>query len=217
MIELDGQMIASEEFAQLLMIFNGSRVHEQGEREHGPDEAPPGTYFTAVNAALIHEGHKNRVGIYLEEAGPALYLEDAPEQVPALGTDVAGAVHVDHFFLRGQAPDWLGTIAFALCAMVAHRMGYRHISLIAAGGDGYDPRMVGYRFWPKVGFDAPVEQHEIAAWPRVSGCRTVQEIIATDEDWWDQNGSQRWMEFSLSAGSPSWRKLIDYLEDKELI
>ncbi|AQV99382.1 hypothetical protein BJN34_36520 (plasmid) [Cupriavidus necator] len=215
-IELDGRMIESREFAQLLMIFSDSRVHEQAERRYGPDDSPPGTYYTAINPGIVHEGHKNRVGIYVEEDGPALFIEDAANDEDGDVADV-GAVHVDHFYLREQAPDGLGSLAFALSAMVAHRMGYKHISVVAGGGVGHDPRMIGYKFWPKVGFDAELEPGETDAAPHLAMCRTIQDVIAVDEAWWEGNGSQRWMEFDLAAGSPSWRKLLDYLHGKEMI
>lgn len=96
-------------------------------------------------------------------------------------------------------------------------MGYRHISVVAGGGVGYAPRMIGYKFWPKVGFDAELEPGETNAAPHLAMCRTVQDVIAVDEAWWEANGSQRWMEFDLGAGSPSWRKLLDYLDSKEMI
>ncbi|MCX5545801.1 hypothetical protein M3A49_41495 [Paraburkholderia sp. CNPSo 3076] len=42
-------------------------------------------------------------------------------------------------------------------------------------------------------------------------------MIAIDEAWWRENGSQRLMEFDLGAGSRCWEKLLDYLQQKELI
>ena len=215
-IELDGRMLESREFAQLLMIFSGSRVHAQAERRYGPDDSPPGMYYTTMNPGIVHEGHKNRVGIYLEEDGPSLYIEDAAND-EEVGAEVAAAVHVDHFYLREQAPDGLGPVAFALSAMVAHRMGYKRISLIAGGGAGHDPRMIGYKFRPKVGFDAELDPGETDAAPHLAMCHTVQDVIAVDEAWWERYGSQRLMEFDLAAGSPSWRKLLDYLHGKEMI
>jgi hypothetical protein len=133
------------------------------------------------------------------------HADEAPLSVDAPDQDgPARAVHVDHFYLRRQAPDWLGTIAFALCAMIAHRLGYRHISLIAGGGRGHDPRMIGYFFWPKLGFDAPLDADETADLPQLAMCRTVQDVLAIDEAWWRQNSSQRWME----AFMYSWRDMI---------
>ncbi|MFJ1260724.1 hypothetical protein [Cupriavidus sp. CuC1] len=222
-IELYDVELASQEAAQLLMVFNGSRVHAQEQYDHGGDDAPPGTYFTSVNADLVHEGHKNRIGIYEVEAGPALHIDDViadgvlPEGEQIEPEGLAHAVHVDHFFLRRQAPDWLGTIAFALCAMVAHRLGYTHISLVAGGGRGHDPHMIGYRFWPKLGFDALLDADETEGWPGLEACRTVQDVLQIDQDWWRVYGCQRWMEFDLAPDSAAWRKLLNYLREKEMI
>ncbi len=228
--QLDDIVMTSREAAHLLMVFDGSRVSEQQQHDFGRDDAPPGTYFTVVNREVIHEGHKNRIGIYMEEGdGASLYIGDDVDPVlpddnalpvgraDELLTEPARAVHVDHLFLRRQAPDYLGTVAFALCAMMAHRLGLTHISLIAGGGRGHAPDMIGYFFWPKLGFDAPLEPEETGARPEFARCVSVQDLLAIDEPWWRDNGAQRWMEFDLAAHSPAWTKLLDYLREKELI
>ncbi|WP_235362469.1 hypothetical protein [Burkholderia pseudomallei] len=230
MFQLEDIVMTSREAAHLLMVFDGSRVSEQEQHDFGLDDAPPGTYFTILNREVIHEGHKNRIGIYMEEGdGASLYLgEDAePGQPDEDGPPVelsgdgraepVRAVHVDHLFLRRQAPDYLGTVSFALCAIVAHRLGLTHISLIAGGGLGHNANMIGYFFWPKLGFDAPLEPQEIGARPEFAACVSVQDLLAIDEQWWRDNGAQRWMEFDLAADSPAWTKLLDYLREKELI
>jgi hypothetical protein len=220
--------MTSREAAHLLMVFNGSRVSEQEQHDFGLDGAPPGTYFTVVNREMIHEGHKNRIGIYEEEGdGQSLHLDDEADLLPAADRDdgvepadhkpLVRAVHVDHLYLKQQASDYLGTVAFAVCAMIAHRMGFTHISLVAGGGRDHHPRMIGYFFWPKLGFDASLEDGETDGRPEFVGCRTVQDALAIDEAWWRANGSQRWMEFDLADDSPAWRKLLDYLREKELI
>ncbi|PWF42723.1 hypothetical protein C7C56_022295, partial [Massilia glaciei] len=105
-------------------------------------------YFTVVNTKLLQAPHKNKSGIFVEEA-------------ETVGLHIDG-LHIDHFFLNKQVtPRMLGTIAFALCAITAHLAGLRTISLIAAGGKGFNRRHVGYKFWPKLGFDAPLVQHPL--------------------------------------------------------
>lgn len=42
-------------------------------------------------------------------------------------------------------------------------------------------------------------------------CRTVQEVIAVDPDWWNVHGRGRNMRFDLSADSRSWAILLHYL------
>lgn len=220
-IEIEGAVLTSEEAAHLLMVFDGSRVHVQEQHIVGLDDGPPGTYFTTVNADVVQEGHKNRVGIYDEEDGPGLFLNDLLTDADVEddgGAAQAGmAVHVDHFFLRHQAIDGLGPVTFALCAITAHCLGYRRISLVAGGGRGFDQGMIGYRFWPKLGFDALLEEGVTDGAPHLANCQTVQEVRAIDEAWWDRDGTQHWMEFDLAADSPGWQMLLDYLREKELI
>ena len=133
LVEFDDFELTSTEYAQLLMIFTDARVHEQAQYGVGPDEAPSGVYFTSVQPAILQHPHKNRIGLYQDaDDGMSLYLgegDDDADDVP--DPAVAQALHIDHMFLRHQAPDWLGTVAFALCAMTAHRLGYRRITLIA--------------------------------------------------------------------------------------
>lgn len=223
--QLEDVVMSSREAAQLLMVFDGSRVSMQEQHGIGVDDAPPGTYFTIINQAVVQSGHKNRIGIYEEATGSSLHLGDATEDLMAPGfldeeervADVARAVFMDHIFLRQDAPHYLGTVAFALCAMTAHRMAFTRISLIAGGGREFHTQMIGYFFWPKMGFDAPLTESEREALPEFGDCKTVLELCAINEQWWCDNGAQRWMEFDLQAESPSWRKLLDYLRMKELI
>jgi hypothetical protein len=222
---IEGQFLQSEEFARLLMIFDGGRVHAQNQLNFGLDDSPPGIYFTSVNRRIIHQGHKNRIGLVrIADDANGLFVESLEEDLPD-DEDVAEDVeaeyrqglHVDHHYLADDAPHFLGTISFALCAMTAHNLGFVSISLIAGGGRGFNLDMIGYRYWPKVGFDAALLEDETAGAAYLADCRTVQDVLARDPAWWERNGSQRLMEFDLSEGSPSWEKLLDYLREKELI
>jgi hypothetical protein len=65
--------------------------------------------------------------------------------------------------------------------------------------------MIGYRYWPKVGFDAELLDGETAGAPHLVTSRTVRDVVALDAAWWSANGSQRLMEFDLRAGSPGWQ------------
>ncbi|MCR4471505.1 hypothetical protein [Burkholderia sp. SCN-KJ] len=217
-IDFDGTELTSAEYAQLLMIFTDARVHEQAQYGVGPDAAPPGVYYTSVQPAILQHPHKNRIGLYEDvDDGMSLYFGEVDDDADdVMEPAIAQALHIDHVFLRHQAPDWLGTVAFALCAITAHRLGYRRITLIAGGGVGYDAHLIGYRYWPKLGFDGPLEGDECEI-PAFRACRTVQDLLEIDEAWWGAHGSQRLMEFDLAADSRSWTKLLDYLLDKELI
>jgi hypothetical protein len=108
----------------------------------------------------------------------------------------------------------LGTLAFSLCAITAHLSGLGQITLVAAGGQNGDPRHIGYKVWPKFGFDAPLLYGEIDGAPHLAGCTTVQDVIARDEAWWVGHGTQRHMTFDLTPASTSWRKLLAYAHRK---
>jgi hypothetical protein len=187
-------------FAHLFGVFNGSRVHRQRESRTSLDDAPPGLYYTVIHTHLIQNQHKNRIGIAQTEGGLDMFV---------------GEMFVDHIFLNGRkTPPLLGTITFALSAITAFLLGIRWIELIAAGGVGYSRAHHGFKVWPKLGFDAPVEVEEVAGAPNLAHCRTVQEVLAIDPTWWEGNGSQRLMRFDLAADSRSWRKLLCYLDSK---
>lgn len=193
--------ISTLEFAHLFSVFDGSRVHQQAEKNPSRDDAPPGLYFTVINNRLIQNQHKNRIGLVTEEIGTTDLFIDA--------------LHIDHFFLNERTtPPNLGTFAFALSAITAHLLGLAHVSLVAAGGKGFNPRHIGYKVWPKLGFDADLLPGEFDDAPRLHGCQSVQDVLAVDPTWWGLNGSQRRMTFDLAADSRSWRKLLTYVLSK---
>ncbi|NHZ65274.1 hypothetical protein [Massilia genomosp. 1] len=194
--------LSTLELAHLFSIFNSSRVHVQAQHSHNADEAPPGLYVTVINTKAIQVPHKNRSGIFVEET-------------ETVGLFIDG-LHIDHFFLNKYlTPPMLGTIAFTLCAMTAHRAGLKTISLIAAGGKGFNRRHVGFKVWPKLGFDANLLPDEVKAIAHLQSCRTVQDVLQRDPAWWETNGSQRLMTFDLNAvPGTSWQKLLPYVRAK---
>ena len=122
-------------------------------------------------------------------------------------------LYFDQFFLSGHIAPLLGTISFALSAIAAHCCGLAFIELIAAGGVGFHRKHIGYRYWPKVGFDAALIAGEAS---HMNGAQTVQDVLAIDPVWWDENGSQRLMRFDLAAQSTSWWKLLSYCQEKQI-
>jgi hypothetical protein len=195
--ELSLGIVSTVEFAHLFSVFDDSRVHQQTTKQT-VHNAPPGVYFTVINNRVIQPPHKNRLGIYKDPSGVADLFIDG--------------LFVDHYFLNEyQTPPMLGTIAFALCAITAHLAKLSQISLVAAGGFGFDSRYIGYKVWPKFGFDAPLDRDETAHAAHLIHCNSVQEVMAVDPVWWEKHGSQRVMTFDLTAGSTSWRKLLSYV------
>lgn len=203
--DFDFATLSTVEFAHLFSIFDGSRVHSQAENKPSRDDAPPGMYFTVINTKTIQNEHKNKSGIFTEDSGST-----------GLFIDGLHGMHIDHFFLNERkTPPSLGTFAFTLCAITAHLAGLDHISLIAAGGKGFSPRHIGFKVWPKLGFDADLLPGETdGAPPHLQGCHTVQQAVTADAAWWDEHGSQRLMTFDLAADSVSWQKLVPYASEK---
>ncbi|MNK10572.1 hypothetical protein D3C87_285990 [compost metagenome] len=198
--ELPFGTLSPIEFAHLFSVFDRSRVHQQPVK-NAVQDAPPGLYFTVINNHVIQSPHKNRLGIYTNQRGDSGPFIDA--------------LHVDHYFLnKHQTPASLGAIAFSLCAITAHLAGLSQVSLVAAGGRGHGNRYIGYKVWPKLGFDAPVDPGEIADAPHLAHCGRVQDILAVDVAWWEGLGSQRLMTFDLTAHSASWGKLLRYMRRK---
>lgn len=190
--------------AALFLLLNRSRV-DLRQVDAGDGVAPPGLYFYSMNG-WIQPGHWNSVGIYTTVDGQGVYLNS----------------FLDHIFYRddNDVPDRLATAGFVLLAVAAHRLGFRKISLLAAGGapqfraDWGAEGMIGYVVWPKFGFDAPVQAEEVAGVTKLEDCRTVQAVLECDPVWWEKEGGNgRVMEFDLTPRSASWSVLINYVKN----
>ena len=114
---------------------------------------------------------------------------------------------------RGQG------IALDALARTASNPRIKEISMLAERFDA-DPKtgmdMIGYRVWPKYGFDAPIESvQEVTR--RAGGvpkefrdCKTLQDILARPggREWWSVNGAGIFMYFDNRPGSRS-RQILD--------
>lgn len=190
------------------------------------DESQTGRLFmipdgSIVWALTVREQEQAPAGLDVKSNSP-LMAEDENTSVIAFRDDAGTSLHVDALYIRrlmlaGDAPERLATVAFGLMAISAYRLGFSHISLFAAGNGPIDPDdpdgFVGFAVWPKFGFDAPLAPADLNMAPSeaVRACRTVQEVIAVDPDWWNGHGRGRDMRFDLSADSHSWAILLDYL------
>ena len=187
------------ETGRLFMIPDGSTVWALTLREQ--DEAPAGLGVMS-NSPFMAEDENTSVIAFREGQGTSLHVD---------------ALHIRRLMLAGDAPERLATVAFGLMAISAYRLGFGHISLFAAGNGPIDPDdpdgFVGFAVWPKFGFDSLLEPAELNMAPSeaLRACRTVQEVIAVDPDWWNVHGRGRDMRFDLSADSRSWTILLNYL------
>lgn len=187
------------ETGRLFMIPDGSTVWALIVREQ--DEAPAGLDVMS-NSPFMDEDENTSVIAYRDDDGTSLHVD---------------ALYIRRLMLAGDAPERLATVAFGLMAISAYRLGFRHISLFAAGNGPIDPDdpdgFVGFAVWPKFGFDAPLEPAELNMAPSeaLRACRTVQEVNVVDPEWWNVHGRGREMRFDLNAGSRSWKILLNYL------
>lgn len=187
------------ETGRLFMIPDGSIVWALEVGEHG--EAPAGLDVVSNNP-FMEEDEYTSVIAYKDAEGTSLYVD---------------ALYIRRLVLAGDAPERLATVAFGLMAISAYRLGFDHISLFAAGNGPIDPDdpngFVGFAVWPKFGFDATLEAADLNMAPSeaLRACRTVQEVIAVDPEWWNDHGRSRDMRFDLSADSRSWSILLNYL------
>lgn len=187
------------ETGRLFMIPDGSTVWALGVGERG--EAPAGLDVMSNNPFMA-EDENTSVIAYRDEDGTSLHVD---------------ALYIRRLVLAVDAPERLATVAFGLMAISAYRLGFDHISLFAAGNGPIEPDdpdgFVGFAVWPKFGFDAPLTPAELNMAPSeaLRACRTVQEVIAVEPDWWNVHGRGRDMRFDLKADSRSWAILLNYL------
>jgi hypothetical protein len=204
----DDLEISAELFVHLFFVLNDSRCEARLEEAESVDGAPPGLYLTSHHEWMV-EGHYFRVGLYDRQG------EDEPV--------VSRGVFIDHVFIdERKAPRQLGAVGFVYLALAANELGLDEITLLAGGGAGrnaldWNPTtMVGYKVWPKFGFDAPLEPGESAKAKHLAHCKTVAEVRRTDLDWWEHvGGNGRVMRFELQPASDSWQTLLNYVQSKD--
>ncbi|NHZ38714.1 hypothetical protein [Massilia aquatica] len=197
----DGEQLelTEQQSAHLFMIPDGSTAWALRVNEHG--NAPPGMNVQFINP-FIKGGGQNSV------------IAFRSEPTPGVGSD---ALHIGSMMLSPDTPPRFCTVAFALMAIAAYRLGFSHIQLYGAGYGPLQPgdpdALIGYWVWPKLGFDAPVHVAEMTRHPDTAmhGLSTVQEVLACCPAWWKTYGSARPMQFHLRANSPSWSILLNYI------
>lgn len=195
-----GLSLTSIDVGRLFMAPDLSKVSIKVLTEHD-DGAPEGVNVSSDNP-FVQPGHPVTVIAYQTESGPAVRLDN---------------LYLKEVMLKPkpESPDRFGTVAFGLMAATAFRHGFHEISLFAAGHGSVTPldpdEMVGYLVWPKFGFDAVLSAVDLQKNPLLRDCKTLQEVLRVDPDWWERFGSGREMVFDLRANSVSWNILLDYV------
>lgn len=204
-IEIEDISVPPTLFSGLFLLPDDARCILEVEREQTPDKAPPGIYVKSRHEWIEHY---NRVGLY---------------RIQSTDRSESKGVFIDHvFYDETKSPPQVGTLSFARLAVAAYEMGFDEITLLAGGGAGSHaaewnpPTMVGYKVWPKFGFDAPLEEGETAAIGHLASCRTVSQIRQVDLDWWEtKGGNGRVMRFDLQPNSESWQVLLAYIRSRK--
>lgn len=136
---------------RLCMIPDGAMV--TATRIDDRSDSPAGVNIHYSNI-FIQNGLRNSVVVYRSQRGPALWID---------------ALYIRNVLLVPHAPSRLTSVAFGLMAIAAYRLGFEHISLLAAGNGPLrkkiDDAFVGYAVWPKFGFDADVAAVELDRFP----------------------------------------------------
>jgi hypothetical protein len=194
-----GLQLGAADLGRLFMAPDGSIVSVLYRREQD-DGTPAGLNVVSSNS-FIELGEKIMVVAYAGQNGSALRLK---------------GLFLHRVMWAIDAPERLGTIAFALQACTAFRFGFAEITLFA-GGRGYagvtlsKDDLIGYQVWPKFGFDAPLLPADLNHDVRFSKCRSVQDVVALDSTWWANNGRGIGMKFDLWPESRSWKILLNYI------
>jgi len=196
-----GLNLNAAEIGRLFMAPDESIVSIRTLREQH-DGTPAGINVLSSNT-FVQPGEKVAVVAYSDINGNGVRIE---------------ALYLSRILLEHDAPERLCTIAFGLQACTAFLLGFAEITLFAAGRGRGDVEldmddMVGYQVWPKFGFDAHLEPADLNAHAHLAKCKSVQDVINRDPEWWAANGHGIEMRFDLTPNSRSWQILLDYLYD----
>lgn len=198
---LDGGPVAlsPEQVGRLFMAADTSIVAIRNSAEQ-QDGTPAGVKVLSDND-FVQPGEPVTIIAYQDEEGPGVRVD---------------SLYLARVMLDDDAPARFCTVAFGLMACTAYRLGFKKITLFAAGnGRGGlqldDDDMVGYQVWPKFGFDAPLVPADLNANPELARCSSVLDVVDADPVWWETHGRGREMAFDLTPRSRSWTILLDYL------
>lgn len=128
-----------------------------------------------------------------------------------LTRDATGAPHLyiwNAHVEPGNRGGGIGTRLFARQAKTASSVHVPTIALHAARNDSKG--VTGYKFWPRMGFTAPLSDDARASLPaNLRGAFTIQDLMRTPAGtaWWDQHGDNLDMTFETARSSRSMQVL----------
>lgn len=104
---------------------------------------------------------------------------------------------------RGREPRDVVVNAFLRQVAAARKLGLKRFELYAAG-TASDTKFSGYRFWPRLGFNAALYRPELLDLPSsLAGVGDLNELMlrANGYEWWKRRGTERSMIFDLDEQS----------------
>ena len=132
-------------------------------------------------------------------------------------------LYMDTLNLKKDAPEGTGTRAFASSVFAAQKLGIKKVKCLAFR-DRYRPEWVGYKVWPKMGYDGkipdtvkltPTIEHQLEE----AGFKKPYMVshlymIEGGQAWWEENGESFEATFDTTPGSQSMQVLEAYLQKR---
>ncbi|GJJ00689.1 hypothetical protein RugamoR64_12270 [Duganella rhizosphaerae] len=132
------------------------------------------------------------------------------------GGELNFELSVDSIYVREEFQDQgIGVRSVMFSIQQAKELGFRFVTLDAAGSATNRSMFFGYHVWPTLGFDAPLTGQILGRLPQeLHGCVLLSDLMRTDEgpDWWYDNGIALHLSFDLQDDSVSWQLLNEYAE-----
>ncbi|WP_423383539.1 hypothetical protein [Burkholderia sp. LMG 32019] len=121
----------------------------------------------------------------------------------------------DAFFLQPEYQGrGFGARSCAIEVAEVARLGIQYLGCEAAGHFGSGTH--GYYVWPALGFDADLDDADIARLPyHLKDCTTLNDLFLTEggAEHWRIHGVPKYVFFGLERGSMSWAILNAYLHE----
>lgn len=169
--------------------------------------APKGTTATVFRSGYSNEN----LMVYIEGQGVSVKRE--------LQT-TSGKLVIDNinvFLADDKQGHGLGTEILGRQIEAAQQAGVQYLRTAAAGSPD-DRSMIGYKIWPKFGYDG--ELRDVIRWKlpeSLKDCKRISDLYATADGraWWAANGETIGLKFDLTPGSYSMRVWEAYLRERQ--
>lgn len=133
-----------------------------------------------------------------------------------IGGELSFELAIDSIYVREEfQAQGIGVRSVMMSIRQAKELGFRYVTLFAAGSAAHRGMFFGYHVWPTLGFDAPLPSKIVGKLPQqLQGCVFLSDLMGTDEgaDWWYDNGVEIELSFGLEDDSVSWKLLNEYAE-----